>query len=59
MLFFIFIQILKEHSVRKQRVAGSALFAHRLYPSIIPVPGYLCLVPHLRSLDDRFSYPII
>ena len=25
-------------------------------PSIIPVPGYpLCLVPHLRSLDDRFS----
>ena len=29
-------------------------------PSIIPVPGYpLCLVPHLRSLDDRFSYPVV
>ena len=28
--------------------------------SIIPVPGYpLCLVPHLRSLDDRFSYPVV
>ena len=29
-------------------------------PSIIPVPGYpLCLVPHLRSLDDRFSYLVV
>ena len=29
-------------------------------PPIIPVPGYpLCLVPHLRSLDDRFSYPVV
>ena len=27
-------------------------------PPIIPVPGYpQSLVPHLRSLDDRFSYP--
>ena len=29
-------------------------------PSIIPVPGYpLSLVQHLRSLDDRFSYPVV
>ena len=28
--------------------------------STIPVPGYpQCLVPHLRSLDDRFSYPVV
>ena len=29
-------------------------------PSIIPVPGYpLCLLPHLRSLYYRFSYPVV